>query len=164
MNCCYLEKLGDSHVKFLTEKEVMLTENGSVTVSMTFKSVYANGLVMVLSRANKSETVFAAGLRNGRVCIFYRVNDAYACNQYNIVTLSVILLSDMNKGYSARYAQSWPKKQVKHFEKISSAFMAGSVSKCLYSSKTLGTRQFLRTITPFLTHTGKGESERAPHR
>lgn len=57
---------------FFTEKEVMILENETLAVSITFKPARANGLIMLLTTADKSETIFAAGLRNGKVymCCF----------------------------------------------------------------------------------------------
>lgn len=48
---------------------MLLSENESLTVSMTFKSAHANGLLMLLSVANNSEVVFAAVLQNGMVSL-----------------------------------------------------------------------------------------------
>ena len=46
----------------------MFAENDPLTVSITVRSAQADGLIMILTIANNSEAIFAAGLRNGRVC------------------------------------------------------------------------------------------------
>ena len=50
------------------EEEIMVSEDDLLTISITLRSAQADGLIMLLTVENKSEVIFAAGLRNGRVC------------------------------------------------------------------------------------------------
>lgn len=66
-SCVVCHSNNNNSIRY-TEEEIVVSEDDLLTISITLRSSQADGLIMLLTMENQSEAIFAAGLRNGRVC------------------------------------------------------------------------------------------------